>query len=87
MGDLTSQRAFIIKNTSLVSPKYKFIKEGSNRKSNNPFNFSLNEVKHRVCKKMFMATLCIDDKFIRTSIKKSSSGYFVLEDLKGKHGN
>ncbi|KAF0711859.1 Uncharacterized protein FWK35_00031019 [Aphis craccivora] len=86
MGDITSRRAFIIKHTSLVSPKYSYKKEGNKRMSNNAFFLPLNNVSHRVCKKMFMATLCISDKFIRTTIKKSSGGDFTLKDLRGKHG-
>lgn len=34
-----------------------------------------------------MATLGKSDKFIRTTIKKSSCGGFTLNDLRGKHGN
>jgi len=80
MGDLTSRRAFIIKYTSLVTPKYKYIKEGSKRLSNNAFFLPLGDVSNRVCKKMFMATLCISDKFIRTTIQKSGSSNFTLND-------
>jgi len=87
MGDITSRRAFIIKYTSLVTPKYKYIKEGSKRLSNNAFSLPLDDVSKRVCKKMFMATLCISDKFIRTTIKKSGGSNFTLNDLRGKHDN
>jgi len=86
MENITSRRAFIIKYTSLVTAKYKYIKEGNKRLSNNAFFLPLDYVSHRVCKKMFMATLFIGDKFIRTTIKKSSKGNFILNDLRGKHG-
>lgn len=37
MGDLTRQRAFIVKSTSIIKPKYQYKKENSNRLSNNAF--------------------------------------------------
>lgn len=85
MGDITSQRAFVVNHTSEVSAKYKYSKEGSKRLSNNSFFFPLNNTNHRVCKKMFMSTLCIGDRFIRTSLAKNNM-QLSLVDMRGKHG-
>lgn len=39
MGDLTRQRAFIVKSITTVEPKHQYKKENSNHSPNNAFNF------------------------------------------------
>lgn len=58
MGDLTRQRAFIVKSTTTIEPKHQYIKENSNRSSNNAFFLSLDSTNYRVCK-LFLWLLSI----------------------------
>lgn len=70
MADVSKQRAFIVKCTTVVMPKYKYQKEGSTRLSNSSFFLPIDDVNKRVCKKFFMATLNIGDRFVRTALLK-----------------
>lgn len=72
-----------------ISPKYRYIREGSNRNNlNHAYYLPQNETRFRVCKDFFMHTLPISDKFIRTVTKKHSN--FIgtqIKDNRGRHGS
>nr|XP_022901104.1 uncharacterized protein LOC111414142 [Onthophagus taurus] len=86
LGSLKSQREFIGRSMTAVTPRYQYKREGSTRQCNHAFHFVINEVNVRVCKFFFKATLDINDRPIRTVISKLNEG-FLQEDLRGKHGH
>lgn len=58
------------------------------RLSNSKFYLPTATINQRVCKKFFMATLNIGDRFLRTAILKGGrTTDFVEGDLRGKHKN
>lgn len=71
-----------------IKPKYRYVREGSNRKNyNHAFYLTRNNKKTRVCKVFFMNTLAISDTVIRTVVKKQSETGVHLKDNRGKHKN
>lgn len=88
MADLLKQRAYIVKCTTIIQPKYKYQNENLSRLSNSSFFLPVDDTNIRVCKKIFMATLNIGDRFIRTALKKGGrTTNFIEGDLRGKHDN
>lgn len=59
MGDLTRQRAFLVKSTKIIQPKHQYKRDNSNRSSNNAFFFILEGINDRVCKVFFLWLLSI----------------------------
>jgi len=58
---------------TIVKPKYRYVRENSHRRENNSFHFEVNQIRIRVCKNFFKATLCINDRPLRTVIEKQDS--------------
>lgn len=85
LGNLQLQREYISKVITEIKPKYRYEREGSTRSLNHAFHFIVNGNKVRVCKKFFKATLNINDRPIRTVLKKNKNG-FIEDDKRGKHG-
>ena len=80
------QREYISKLITEVKPKYRYERVGSTRSCNHAFYFIVNGTRVRVCKKFFKATLDINDRPIRTVLRKTNDG-FIEGDNRGKHGN
>ncbi|XP_030749213.1 uncharacterized protein LOC115877193 [Sitophilus oryzae] len=89
MGDLHRQREFIAASMIKVEPKYRYVREGSNRKANNAFYFEKKGKRVRVCKVFFMNTLDINHRVIRIVVNKKLdlSTSIVSEDLREKHNS
>ncbi|XP_055377150.1 uncharacterized protein LOC129609243 [Condylostylus longicornis] len=90
LSDLSLQRNFIAKNVDKVVTKYRYTREGSKRIGlNHAYNFYNSEGdRTRVCKKFFMTTLDVGDRFIRTAILKIKDNlHSIDEDRRGKHNN
>ena len=85
LGNITSQREFINRNTSPVKPKYRRTKPNSKKSLNMSYSFIVNGEKIKVCKKMFMATLGVGNTMISTAFSKSKDG-FIEGEKRGKHG-
>lgn len=79
----TLQRQFVASHLEKLCPKYRRTVEGSNRSVNLSYLLTLNGIKVKVCKKFFMSTLDIGDKFIRTTWKKSDGKGVVERDRRG----
>lgn len=92
LGDIEKQRQFIANSIDQIVPKYRYVRIGGTRqqrKPNNAFYFKLNEGRVRVCKLFFINTLDINDRPIRTVLKKKNKvcGNLIENDLRGKHNN
>lgn len=90
MGSLQRQRDFIANSMQKITPKYRYVREGSTRRANNAFYFQLSrEERIRVCKLFFKNTLDITDRVIRTVIDKQNVqvSNIIQQDLRGKHKN
>lgn len=87
MGDLQRQRDFIASSMQIIRPKYRYGNGDNSRRENHAFYFWDNNLKGRVCKKMFMSTLAINTRTIRTVIEKQekSSSRFPEVEMRGKH--
>lgn len=72
-----------------VTPRYKYVKEGSNRRPNNAFFFEVSNHNIRVCKLLFKNTLSINDRPIRTVLSKRDLQHpqFIENDQRGKHAH
>lgn len=88
LGDINKQRFFIMNSIEILTPRYRYpvLKEGTNRQNNHSFFLEKDNVKMRVCKTFFMATLDISIRCIRTVLSKSKDG-FIENDRRGKHLN
>lgn len=86
LGNLEQQRAFIAASIEPVKPKYRYTRMENQRNFNQAFYFSIQDAKIRVCKLFFKNTLGINDRPIRTVMKKKNNGFIELES-RGKHSN
>lgn len=91
LGNIDRQRQFIHNSMEVIQPKYRYIREGGDRKkrdNNNAYYFIINDNKIRVCKIFFKNTLDINDRPIRTVQDKRNKVANVLldSDKRGKHG-
>jgi len=78
LGDYDKQRSFICQNVTQGN------KKSTKRKTfSNVFQFTVNEIKHRVCKYFFLKTLSIGKKTIDYAIQKKYLGTFVGQDRRG----
>lgn len=89
LGDIDKQRYFLSSSMKIVKPKYRYVRENSHRRENNSFYFEVNKNTIRVCKHFFKATLCINDRPLRTVVEKQDSftGKIIANDYRGKHKN
>lgn len=85
IGDVQGQRDFLRRMMEKVEPKYRYIREGSNRQNNCAFYVYVSEEKKRVCKTFLTRTLSISNKVLRTVISKTSDSGIVEPDGRGKH--
>lgn len=88
LADLEKQRCFLSANIDNINPKYRYVRENSNRSHNHAFYFTVYGQRHRVCKFFFKSTLSISDRPIRTIIKKRTlcAGGMITSEMRGKHG-
>lgn len=91
LGSVTKQWTYICNSTSIIIPKYRYIRESGTRKRrshNHAYYFNLPHRKLVVCKVFFMNTLGISDRTIRTALAKQNkvSDTLVEGDRRGKHG-
>ncbi|XP_057662714.1 uncharacterized protein LOC130897815 [Diorhabda carinulata] len=87
LGDVQRQREFIVSYSDEIKPKYRYSSTQNFRAMNRAFYFDVHNVRMRVCKQFFMATLDINARTIQTAFSKKSSTGFVAEDRRGKHNN
>lgn len=69
LGDNKKQWEYISKSMTIITPKYRYIREGGTRKprqKNHAFHFKLPDKSVRVCKIFFKNTLGINDRPICT---------------------
>ncbi|CAH1974850.1 unnamed protein product [Acanthoscelides obtectus] len=85
MLDLQRQREYIVDHTSAIKPKYRYTTTENHRNLNSAFYFEENGEKIRVYKKLFKATLDINDRPIRTDLVKRNGSGNVESDMRGKH--
>jgi len=85
LGNLNSQREFILRHISQIDLKYRS-RLTSNRSLNYKYSFSVDNEDVRVCKTMFMSTLAISSRMIFTTIHKNNDG-ILEQDKRGRHGN
>lgn len=75
---------FIIKHVSCI-PKKRCYSENNDRRSKTfVYTLTSNEVPRQVCQKIFLSTLNISSRTVRTAINKVSSTGTVKPDLRGK---
>ena len=86
-ADLSKQHQFIVANVIEEETRRTRVNEGGNRdKRKRSLFHSFNGVS--VCKTMFLNTLSISKKMVRTAIEmKDKHGAFVKPDSRGKAGN
>ncbi|XP_067618546.1 modifier of mdg4-like isoform X3 [Eurosta solidaginis] len=77
-SDLQIQREFLANHMEPIKRKYRY----GSRRLNNAFFFDVNSKHIRVCKTFFKGTLDINDRVIRTVIKKKYEEGFVEIDLR-----
>ncbi|XP_045454105.1 uncharacterized protein LOC123667070 [Melitaea cinxia] len=90
LGDNKKQWEYISKSMSIITPKYRYIREGGIRKprnKNHAFHFKLPDKSVRVCKIFFKNTLGINDRPIRTVLEKEDqvANCLLADDKRGKH--
>lgn len=67
LGDLLRQREFILRCIDIIVPKYRYVREGSKRRNNQAFYFTIINNKIKASKQFFKSTLSIlSDCPIRT---------------------
>ncbi|XP_056647399.1 uncharacterized protein LOC130452104, partial [Diorhabda sublineata] len=87
LGDVQRQREFIVSYSDEIKPKYRYSSTQNFRAMKRAFYFDVHNVRTRVCKQFFMATLDINARTIQTAFSKKSSTGFVAEDRRVKHNN
>ncbi|CAF4891560.1 unnamed protein product [Pieris macdunnoughi] len=88
LGDRQLQMMYILSNCTKITPKYKYTNAENPRNPNHAFYFSVDDEKIRVCKTLFINTLDISHKIIRTvQIESRNTGGFIKDDKRGKHKN
>ncbi|XP_072386015.1 uncharacterized protein [Diabrotica undecimpunctata] len=83
LKDNALQRQFVASHLEKLVTKHRRTVEGSNRGMNLVYFLTVHGVKVKVCKKFFMNTLDIGDKFIRTTWRKSDGKGSVENDKRG----
>ncbi|KAL4720776.1 hypothetical protein ACJJTC_017583 [Scirpophaga incertulas] len=87
MGDLERQREYIMRDISVIKPRFSYKVHNSNRGNNFAFYLSIGDNKLLVCKTYFKATLDINDRVIKTVNDKTSDMAILEKDRRGKHEN
>lgn len=83
LGDLQLQREFIARHCEVAEVKQRTTKTASRRNKTLQYFLFLNGEKIRVCKKFFLSTLSISEKFLRTSVGKITSTGTVQKEQRG----
>lgn len=86
LSDLQRQREYIVAHSDYIKPKYRYSSTENYRAMNCAFYFNVNDSRLRVCKHFFKATLAINDRPIRTALKKKTESGFLESDKRGRHG-
>ncbi|KAL4702155.1 hypothetical protein ACJJTC_014999 [Scirpophaga incertulas] len=89
IGRHEKQWEFILKYTRCHKPK-RIKAEGPNRTQTRVYSLPINKTETvHVCRKMFLNTLSIGEKTVRTAFKKlgTSTNEHCLNDLRGRHLN
>lgn len=86
IGNIDRQRDYIISHVTRKEAARKR-KENSRRKFSQSYYFDVDGIKYRVCKRFFLQTLDISEKFVRISLEKSgrSRTGVASPDRRGKH--
>lgn len=92
LGDHCSQMQFVSRCVERVAKKQVLLAkiDSTRRHCTYKYHFVIGRDKKQICKKMFLNTLDITDKWITTIYKKSDmqeSHCFVLDDRRGRHEN
>lgn len=84
IGNLTSHREFIVRHIEVVDTATKTSgKDQSRREKSRRFFLTVNSQKYRVCKTLFLHTLGITDKTMRTSLAKLSTEGVLQKEGRG----
>ena len=97
LSNITHKRQYLL-NLVAVKPKVRERKrpsdEGAECKRRNRdctrtyfLQHPIEKEHTQVCQKMFLNTLCVDEKSVRTTLKKTTNSETVLADLRGTHNN
>ena len=97
LSNITHKRQYLL-NLVAVKPKVRERKrpsdEGAECKRRNRdctrtyfLQHPIEKEHTQVCQKMFLNTLCVDEKSVRTTLKKTTKSETVLADLRGTHNN
>ncbi|XP_072388219.1 uncharacterized protein [Diabrotica undecimpunctata] len=86
IGDVTQQRYYLQDCMVSIEPKYRSSGCSTPRQLNSAYYVTVNSVKIRICKKMFMSTFDIGDRFIR-SVRDKCKNSIIEHDFRGKHQN
>ncbi|KAK9680915.1 hypothetical protein QE152_g38724 [Popillia japonica] len=86
-GDNALHRQYVAGHMEVLKAKYSRMTERSNRRANISYFLTINGgIKKRVCKKFFMNTLDIGDKFIRTTWAKArDTNAMIARDRRGNY--
>ena len=87
LADNSLQRQYVSGNIEIAKTKYRRVVEGSSRGENLWYHLTSNGKRMKVCKKFFMNTLDISDKFIRTTWKKANGRCAIDKDMRGNQTN
>lgn len=83
LGKPELQWNYISNCTTLVNPKYRYVREGGkSRRPNNAFYFRMKDKNIRVCKYFFRTTLGISESPIQTALEKKLKGV-TFKDNRG----
>jgi len=87
LASVQKRREYLVKHISTLTPSNRCTAKKNPRGLNGMFFLTTGNVKIRVCKNFFSATLGISDKAIRTARAKLDTNGFLEEDKRGKHDN
>lgn len=84
LGSLQLQREFISRYVQQTIPKQRTTqKEKSRREKTNYYKLPLNRVPEKVCQRMFLSTLGVSEKMVRTVLKKVKETGVIEKDHRG----
>lgn len=84
LGDLQSQREFIMRHINIMNTKQKTTKqEQSRRQKTMQYYLTLGGSRLLVCKRFFLATLGITDKMVRMAILKTNDSGVIEKEMRG----
>lgn len=84
LGDLHSQREFIVRHISIMNTKQKTTqREHSRRQKTIQYYVTLEGSRLLVCKRFFLETFGITDKMVRNAILKTSDSGIIETEMRG----